>query len=248
MKNIVYILMCLLLFTCNSEDANDCFQTSGSIIQQEVIVSSFEGVFVNRDIELILKEAPEYKVIIETGENLINDVKVEVIGNQLVLTDNNSCNYVRDYGITKVFVEAPNLIEIRTSTQYDILSDGILNYPNLTLFSEDFNSENEFTVGDFKLSINANNLSIQSNNLSFFYIEGNVEDLFVGFYSGSGRFEGEYLIAQNVNVYHRGTNDMIVNPQQSLSGELKSTGNLFSVNEPPDVDIDRLYTGQLFFN
>ncbi len=246
MRNLKYLVL-LLLFTCNSEDANDCFQTSGSIIREAVEVSSFERILVNRDIELIIKEAPDYKVTIETGENLINDVKVEIIGNQLVLTDNNSCNFVRDYGITKIYVEAPNLKEIRSSTQYDISSDGVLNYNALQLYSEDFNGGSEFTMGDFRLNVASQNINISSNNLSFFYMEGTTTNLFVGFYSGSGRFEGENLIAENVVVYHRSTNDMVVNPQVSLTGELRGVGNLISVNEPPVVDVERIYTGQLIF-
>ncbi len=238
----------ILFFACNSEDANDCFKTSGNIIQQVVEVASFESVLVNRDVEVIISEAPEYKVTIETGENLINDVKVEVIGNQLVLKDNNNCNYVRDYGITKVFVEAPNITEIITSSQYEISSNGILNYENLALFSEDFNGESEFTVGDFRLTINSENLSIISNNLSFFYIDGAVNNLFVGFYAGAGRFEGVGLTAQNVDVYHRGSNDMVVNPQLTLTGELRGTGDLISVNEPPLVDVEQIYIGQLIFD
>ena len=246
MKKRVYILL-IVIFACNSEDANDCFQLSGNIIQQEVNVSNFEKILVNRDIELIIKEASEYKVTIETGENLINDIKVEVTDNQLILTDNNTCNYVRDYGITKIYVQSPNLNEIRTSTQYEISSDGILNYDTLTLYSEDVINESEFTIGDFRLSIDAINLTIASNNLSFFYIDGVVDNLFVGFYAGSSRFEGENLIAKNIEVYHRGSNDMIVNPIQSLTGELRGTGNLISVNTPPTVDIEQIYNGTLIF-
>ncbi|MBC3847457.1 DUF2807 domain-containing protein [Winogradskyella echinorum] len=246
-RRYIFILTLFLFFACNSEDANNCFQTSGKIIQKTVDVSSFDKIFVNRDIEVIIKEAPEYAVTIETGANLLNDVIVQIIDNQLILTDNNSCNYVRDYGITKVYVDAPNLTEIRTSSQYEISSDGPLNYNNLALNSEDYNEENEFTVGDFRLTINSENLSITANNLSFFYIDGTVEHLFVGFYAGAGRFEGENLVAQNVSVYHRGSNDMKVNPQLSLTGELRGTGNLISVNEPPVIDIERIYTGRLIF-
>lgn len=246
MRKILYLLA-FILFACNSEDANNCFQTSGDLIQQEVAVSNFERILVNRDIELIIKESPNYKVTIETGENLMNDVEVEVIGNQLILSDNNTCNYVRDYGITKVFVEVPNLTEIRTSSQYEVSSDGILNYETLTLQSEDVNGNSEFTMGDFRLTINSNNLEIVSNSLSFYYINGEVETLQVGFYAGAGRFEGEDLIAQNVTVFHRGSNDMVVNPQQSLSGELKGTGDLISVNQPLIVDVEQYYIGQLYF-
>ena len=248
MKRIhICVLTFFMLFACNSEDANDCFQTSGNLIQQVFIVPSFKRILVHRDIEVIIKEASDYKVTVETGQNLMNDVKIEVLGDQLVLTDNNSCNFVRDYGITKIYVETPTLTEIRSSTQYSISSDGVLNYNILSLLSEDYNAENEFTVGDFRLQINSETLNIISNNLSFYYIDGTVEDLFVGFYSGAGRFEGENLIAQNVQVYHRGSNDIIVNPQQTLTGSLLGTGDLISVNEPTMVDVERIYTGQLLF-
>jgi hypothetical protein len=155
---------------------------------------------------------------------------------------------VRDYAITKIYVEAPDLIEIRTSSQYEISSDGILNYNSLTLYSEDFSGGSEFTVGDFRLTVASESINISSNNISFFYLDGTVTNLFVGFYSGSGRFEGENLVAENVNVFHRSTNDIVVNPIQLLTGQLRGTGDLISVNEPPVVDVDVIYTGQLIFN
>ncbi|MUU77833.1 head GIN domain-containing protein [Winogradskyella endarachnes] len=247
MKKTIYILI-LLVFACNSEDANDCFQTSGEIIQQEIIVPNFTSILVNRDIELFITSAEDHKVTVETGENLINDVNVEVIDNQLILTDNNSCNFVRDYGITKIYVEAPNLTQIRSSTQYDISSTGILDYDDLTLLSEDFSDESDYTIGDFRLTVDSNSLNAVSNNLSFFYIDGIVDDLSIGFYAGVGRFEGENLIAQNVTVFQRSSNDMVVNPQQSLTGQIRGTGNLIAVNQPTVVDVERFYTGELIFD
>jgi hypothetical protein len=163
------------------------------------------------------------------------------------MKDNNTCNFVREFGITKVFVEAPNLTEIRNASQYEVSSFGTLSYQNLSLISEDFSENVEFTVGDFRLNVNNVQLDIVSNNISSFYINGTTENLFVGFFSGSGRFEGENLIAQNVEISHRGSNDMIVHPIQSLTGILRGTGNVISVNEPPLIDVERIYTGQLFF-
>lgn len=117
-------------------------------MQQEVTVNSFNKILVNRDIELIVKEGVDFEVIIETGENLLNDVLAAVIDNQLQLTDYNSCNYVREYGITKVFVTAPNIREIRNSSQYEVSSIGTLTYTDLTLISEDFIAPGSFTIGD----------------------------------------------------------------------------------------------------
>ncbi len=246
-KNIVFLLVFIILFTCDSKSISDCFQTQGSIVQQEVEVSSFEKILVNRDIELILKQGAELEVIIETGKNLLNDVEALVIDDQLQLTDYNTCNYVRNYGITKIYVTAPNITEIRSSTQYDVSSNGVLNYNSLHLISEDFVAPNSFTIGDFRLDINLTTLRITTNNISSFYIKGQTDNLNIGFFAGAGRFEGENLIAQNVDVFHRGNNDMMVNPQQSLKGELRSTGDLISVNQPPIVEVQQFYTGQLIF-
>lgn len=248
MKKLLYIYTILFVFSCNSEDANDCFQKSGNIIQEEILVASFEKILVNRDITLVLKEGPNFEVTIETGENLLNDVEAVVVDNELRLTDKNNCNYIRDYGITKVFVTAPNVLEIRSSTQYDISSDGVLNYNNLKLLSEDFNDPDSFTVGDFRMEINSQSLRIISNNISSFYISGDTQNLFVDFFSGSGRFEGANLTAQNIDVFHRGSNDMIVNPQLKIEGELRGTGDVISLNNPPIVEVEQYYTGMLIFN
>lgn len=247
MNKLVIFIMLLATFSCDTENAFDCLQTAGPIIQKEFEVGQFDRILVNRDIELAISQGDEPSIIVETGENLMNDIEIKVIDNQLILTDNNNCNLIRDYGLTKITVTTPTLKEILASTQYDITSNGILSFENIVLISEDFTYPDSFVVGDFRLDIDSDTLSIYSNNISFFYITGNVNNLFVGFYAGAGRFEGENLIAQNVRVYHRGSNDMVVNPQASLTGDLVGTGDLISVNQPTEVNINQVYTGQLIF-
>ena len=64
MRKLSFILSFLLIIACDIEDTGDCFQKAGPIIQQEIIVSSFDKVLVNRDIELIIKEGITQSVII----------------------------------------------------------------------------------------------------------------------------------------------------------------------------------------
>jgi len=59
--------------------------------------------------------------------------------------------------------------------------------------------------------------------------------------------EAENLVAQNVTLDHRGSNDILVNPQQSLRGVIRGTGDVVSVNRPALVDVEVLYKGQLIF-
>lgn len=247
MKKLIYIVAVIILFSCNSENAGDCFQTSGAIIQQEVALDAFDKILVNRDVELIIEEGSTQKLVIETGKNLLNDVETVVVDGTLMLTDNNSCNYVRDYGITKVYVTSPNITEIRSSTQYDISSNGVLTYPSLTILSEDFNAPDTFTVGNFRLQIDNFSFNVVFNNLSNCYVSGMTNNLNVTFASGTSRFEGSDLVSQKVIIWNRSSNDMIVNPIQEIKGKISGTGDVISVNRPPVVEVVEQYKGRLIF-
>jgi hypothetical protein len=54
MKKIIYICCLITIFSCNSEDAGDCLQTAGDIIQEEIEVVTFTKVLVNKKIELYI--------------------------------------------------------------------------------------------------------------------------------------------------------------------------------------------------
>ena len=224
----------------------DCFQNSGAIVQKEFTVAEFSEIIVFERVQLIIKDAPEQKITVETGEYLMDEIVVKVEDGQLILKNENGCNLTRDYGITKIYVSVPNVRSIRSSTGLPILSDGILNYPDLALVSEDFEAEGHYqSNGDFRLDVNCTNLTVATNNLSHLFLNGTVENLTIGFYSGNSRFEGRNLIAQNISIFQRSSNDMILNPQLTLTGEIRSTGNVIMVNEPPVVDVQTYYTGSL---
>ncbi|WP_299226946.1 head GIN domain-containing protein [uncultured Psychroserpens sp.] len=246
MKKILYILFTVLLISCNGEDVPDCLQNSGDIVQQEFDVSSFLRITVLERVQLIVTDAPTQSVIVETGEYLLNDIEVKVENDRLIIANNNACNLTRDYGITKVYVSAPNLIEIRNSSGLTVLSEGVLSYNRLKLVSEDFNSEGN-SDGNFDLNVDCIELECAINNLSSMFISGEVNNLFVGYYSGDARFEGRNLIAQHIDIFQRSSNDMILNPQQSITGEIRSTGDVILVNIPPVIDVQQFYTGELVF-
>ncbi len=246
MKKILCILSFSLLVACNGDNVPDCFQNAGDLIQREFQVQTFDKITVFERIELIVTQGSTQTVVVETGEYLINEIVVSVENGRLLLKNNNGCNLTRDYGLTKVYVTTPNLTEIRNSSGISMRSNGVLNFTSLNLISEDFEEEDGFhTDGDFNLQVDCQTLNIHTNNLSNIFISGVVDDLFIGFYSGDGRFEGAGLVAQNIEIFQRSSNDMILNPQQLLSGEIRSTGDVILVNEPTVVDVQQFYTGQL---
>jgi len=246
MKKLVCILVLFSTLSCDQKDAWDCIQTSGAVVTLELTVDAFDKILVNRDIELVVKQGTEYKVEIQTGENLLDSMEVIVVGNELQLTDPNSCNYVRDFGLTKMIVTTPVLKEIRSSTQYVTASEGVLNFESLFLISENYNSD-YISSGDFNINVNTQNLSVIANNLSVFTISGSTEKLSVGFYAGLCEFKGADLIAQEVTIFQRSSHDIIVNPQQSLKVDIRSVGDVISIHRPPVVEVEEYYSGRLLF-
>jgi hypothetical protein len=246
MKKFTCILILILFSSCNNENANDCWQTAGKIIQQEVEVPSFEKILVQKKIELILTQGATQKVIIETGKNLLSDITVEVIDNEIILTNNNECNFFREYGITKIYITSPNITSIRNASELNISSNGTLAYPSLYLRSSG-EKQKFLAVGDWHLSIATENLNIWSNGIANFYLDGTTDNLNINFSDGDTRFEGKNLIAKNIILKQVSSNDMVLFPTESLTGSIHSVGDVISYNKPPVVSVDQQSVGKLIF-
>lgn len=248
MYSPIRVLCCILILGCNSENAPDCLQNAGDIIREEVTLPNFSKITVFENINMVLKQGDIQKVEIETGEFLREEVTATLEGDRLLLRNENGCNFFREYGLTTVYVTSPNISEIRSSTGFPIRSDGILAYPSLTLLSESFvNPETETTDGEFDLEVNSENVSVAANGIAYFRLRGAVQNLNLNIAAGDSRIEAENLIAENIALNHRGSNDMLINPQLSLTGVIRGTGDVISFNRPTEVAMEEIFNGRLIF-
>lgn len=241
-------MLFFLLLACNSENASDCFQNSGDIVRVEVDVAAFTTITVFENLNVVVKQGATQKLEIETGEFLLNDVTAVVEGSRLILRNENSCNYVRDYGLSTIYLTSPNISEIRSSTGGLISSDGVLDFTNLSLISESFsNPEAETTDGSFDLVLNTETVSIVANGIAYFKLSGATTSLSINIAAGDSRIEAESLLAENVGLNHRGSNDVFVNPLQRISGVIRGYGDVISSNRPPEIEVEELFNGRLLF-
>ena len=247
--NTIHFFILLFVFqACDTEDAPDCFQTVGKMTTKEVSVEAFHELIVYKGIKLFIEQGPEHKVVIESGENLIGEIIAEVENGRLSLRNRNGCNLFRDYNVTSIYVTVPNLTWLQNAGNNVIEGRGELHFPNIWLRSYDQEKEPDiYTIGDFNLELISEEIRITSDNYSHFYLSGSVNYFDIYIADGDSRVEARNLIAQTVEVQHRGTNKLIVNPQQLLKGEIRSTGDVISVNQPAVVDVETFYSGKLIF-
>ncbi|BAO54394.1 head GIN domain-containing protein [Nonlabens marinus] len=251
-STVIILLLAITLASttsCDSEEGLNCTQTAGDIQSFEVDIDAFDKVVIFERMGATFKQGPIQKVVVTTGENLFNDIELKVVDGQLQIINNNGCNVIRNYGITQIEITSPNLTEIRTSTGEDIISDGVLNYPNLTLLSEDATVEEDFynTDGDFRLALDVQNLTIVSNNLSYFYLSGTVENANITFLEGDGRIHAEDLEIQNAQIFHRGTSEWRMEVKQNIAGTINGYGDVILNNQPTTVDVDETWRGRLIY-
>lgn len=242
MKKIVILFSLFLLLSC---DDNQLLESSGKIVSKEISVEFFDKINISEGIELHITDEIETKVEIIAGENIIDKVTFSVIHNQLFIDAKVANKMFQSYEPIKIYISVDDLDTVYSSSQFNVYSENVLNFSNFHLQSGMFE---DTASGEFHLEINCNSLFVEDNRASFYNISGNVTDLAVNFYNGDERFEGSNLIAQNVYVFQRSSNDIIVNPQQKIVGIIYSTGNVILKNNPPIVDVQVLYQGQLIFN
>ena len=177
-KNWINILVLIAVTTaylgCDVVEAPGCLSTEGDLVEVEVEVPDFKSIMVFKRVKLFVSQGPETKVVVRTGENLIDEVNVRVEDSILKLSDRNSCNLFRDYDVTRIYVTAPNVEEIRNSSGLTIENIGPIRWPRLTLLAEDREAEDIFqTDGDFNFTdLEVITFRLEANGVSTFRLAG----------------------------------------------------------------------------
>jgi len=247
--NSCCLLLLLLVFSsCDTENGNDCFQTAGDTITFNVELPAFSRVRIDNDVSIVITQGDTQEIVVETGRNLASDLAFFVEDNTFIARNENGCNFFRDAKLTTVFLTTPNLQFIKNNSIGEVRSNGLLAFPTLRLDSrttpglEDINK-----TGDFFLEINSDEFSIIANGNSDFFISGTALSADIIFSDEFPLLEAGDLLVQDLTFRHVGAAPMIVNPQNSIVGQIRATGDVISRNEPLIVDVEELFTGRLIF-
>lgn len=245
------LTLSVLLIACDSENANDCLQTDGNNITYELELAPFDRIQVENDVQLIVKQGEQQNVRVQTGENLVSDLNIEVDQQTLVLQNNNGCNFIRDYGVTIVTVTSPNIVFIRQASSFPVSSDGVLTYPSLTIWSNTnpntLNIEDANKSGSVILNLDVPQFIVQANGSSNFQITGRADTATISFSDEFPQFHGASFLVNDLRIAQTSAANMVVHPINNIQGIIRGVGDVISVNEPLSIDVEALFTGELIF-
>ena len=180
-KSLIFISLLAGVKSCKKAEERECLKSTGHIITQEIGIPSFTKLDLNEKIEYCLVQDSVFKVVLNGGENLLNDVKMSVSNDRLTITNNNKCNFLRSYKkIIKAEIHFVDLTEINYRGTEILTNLDTLNLPWLTLsilnssgsVKLNLNSKTIFAsasggYGDFILNGNADYANLYINNNGF---------------------------------------------------------------------------------
>lgn len=248
-KRIYFILIILsfLLLRCDSKNSWDCVQTPGSEIVFDASVEEFHSVTALGHVDLVLIQDSLRRIKVETRKNLVDNIQFSTEDGMLFIEDKSSCNILRKRSYTTVYVYAPVLYSIRNASTGTIRNEGVWRQDKISLISDDYQNSSYHNNGVFLMNLELQELSVLTNGHSYFKLEGTAEKAEIAFYSGNARLEANAMQIQEIDVYHRGTNHMLLYPVQAIRGEILSTGDVRIYNLPPIIEVEEKYLGTLEF-
>lgn len=153
MKTFKYIYFFATLFlialfaSCKKENMCDCIKRTGTIITETRIISGFDSIWVEDNLNVFITQYPAFEVKVEAGKNIVPLITTEVIKGTLIIKNNNRCNWTRSY-------DKPFNVYIRMPIIYYITSNG----------TGDIKSLNTITTANFGVqTINAGNIELTVN-------------------------------------------------------------------------------------
>jgi hypothetical protein len=234
------ILLAMLegIFSCK-KSGEDCFTSTGSIIRQVRVVTDFDTIIARENVDIILTQDTVNSVEVEAGEKIIGGIKTEIDNRQLLINNNNTCNWMRSYDKPlNVYVHVKNLRKIYYLSAGNITSTNVLTPASFML-------DVWGGCGSIDLSLNINQ--------GFIYEHMGTADITVrgkAIYNSVvlgdfGFLQLKDLKTDYTYVSNTGTNDCYVNSGRYLDATIRSIGNIYYMGKPDTIRANITGTGQL---
>lgn len=229
----------VLIFSCNKEQAPDCFQKAGEkkIIRREP--GSWQSIELRDYLQIELVDSAAQFIEIEGPGNLLNDIVTRVESGVLLISNDNTCNFVRSYKhrIT-VRIFSPSFSDIQNYGTGDITSINTLQAPVMKI-------DNRDAAGVITLSVDADTTTIATHTgVCDVSVQG-VSQITQLFNQGLGIIDARHLQTTDAFVNNSSINDVYVNSNGYFYAHIVYSGNIYYNGAPNYIEEDIVGNGKL---
>jgi hypothetical protein len=242
--NKIYFSLILLfsIVACKKPDERACLKRSGDNLKKILNPGEFSRVYLKEHLNYVMVQDTVNYIVIEGGSNLLGFVDCSIIDNELVVSNNNKCKFLR-YKTEKITVEihfreidqlifqGTELLTNRNNWNFNqisiVLKDagGSMNLTNFT--GNTLNLVNSHGWGDITLS----------GGVNFFRAE----------MIGNGYFDSQNFIVQDsISVISSSSTLSKLNSDSCLlKAQLRATGDVWYYGDPFQIWKEELGSGKL---
>lgn len=236
-----FCVFCLAFVSCNREDAPDCFQSSGDEATEIRPLVDFSEIELRDYIQYELVQSEQYQVEIRGPKNLLNDVKTEVSAGRLVISNGNTCNFVRSYK-RKIFVRitAPEFGAIEHYASGDVSSID-------TIRQSRFLMNFRHATGRVTLKFHCDTVSLLMHTGSADCTASGVSNTTELFANGLGFLDASSLKTNNVFINQSSIQFLRARASNYMYCVIKGRGDVHMLEDPQQKDIQYEGAGQVIF-
>ncbi|UOR07582.1 DUF2807 domain-containing protein [Hymenobacter aerilatus] len=222
----------LLLMACGSDNEADCLKSTGSITTERRELPAFRQLYIYDNLEVVLVQDTAIYAEVRTGENLQEEIKLEVTNHQLIMRNTSTCNWTRRYDV-------PREIRLHTPSVLDVFQrdQSTLRIP--TPFQADQFFYHFLGSGDADLNLHVQYLNMDMYELGDVTLRGTVASDAVTLLGGSGTLRTTDLTVRNLTLQTtRGSiGDAHVRATNTLGITHAGAGTVFYRAPTPYVEV-----------
>jgi hypothetical protein len=234
----------VLFFSCKKEN-NPCFKSRGDTeTERRELPSSIRIVTLENNINLFIVQDSSSYISLEAGENLLDFIDTQVEGNELTISNNNKCNFLRTY---KKKINA--YLHIADLDSIEMNGSGNLTIAD-TFYTDHFVFNLSRTTGDVDVVINCKSQSrFNLHNGASKVTARGISRYNIAYNSGSGWFYFDELSMVFSQVNSKSSGNCYVGKSRTMFILLNGSGDIVYSKEPESIEIwEHFGSGRLIKN
>jgi hypothetical protein len=224
-----YLFPFFVFVCCTKDNAVDCFKSNGSDKTETRYLDRFDSVKVNDKFDVTISSGSEYKVEVIAGKHIIKNIFTKVKNGELIIENNNRCNFVRGY---------KRKMQVHITTPYlkRIFHNGVgpVTFENFTQDTVNVKAENS---GDTYLNGTFDVINTSSHGNGDMYLSGWTRNLNV-YSKGTNYTHAENLTVRDyifISTSSLGDTYLNANGLGLLDYYVWSDGNIYYTGKPASI-------------
>lgn len=223
------IFVSLLLAGCEKGSFCNCLESTGSSSTETRMLPAFTSIEMNQNVDVVFRRGTEYKAVVTCGSNLIDGIKTRVENGRLYITNENKCNWLRDFEnkfTVEVYCNELDFLTTRGSGVFDCAD---------TLTTSEFQVDSWNGSGTINLILNCNEARLKLHTGPADINASGTTEVFYAYTAGNGFLRAAALNSDYTYVTTKSTGDTEVSANKELEAVIEYQGDVKYKGSPPVI-------------